>query len=156
MNTQAVRERPLTILFVEDNHDHAELVLDNLEEHQVVNVIHHVTDGGPALDYLFRRGAYADPEKSPRPDVILLDLRLPKVDGLEVLRQIKTTDVLQRIPVVILTTSSAESDLDRAYEYHANSYLIKPVEFDAFEKLMGELGFYWLCWNRDPWPKARV
>lgn len=143
--------QPLTILLVEDNPDHAELITRSFWEHRVANQLRRVPDGAEALDYLFRRGDYADPEKSPRPHLILLDLRLPKVDGLEVLREIKSDDELGFIPVVILTTSEAERDVARAYEYRANSYLLKPVDFEKFTKLMDELGFYWLGWNRRPW-----
>ena len=143
--------QPFIILLIEDNPDHVELILRSFQEHRVVNKIYHVSDGEAALDYLFRRGDYADPEKSPRPHVILLDLRLPKIDGLEVLKEIKTAKELQRTPVVILTTSEAERDLAGAYEHNANSYLVKPVDFCKFIQLMNDLGFYWLGWNRQPW-----
>lgn len=142
---------PLVILLVEDNPDHTELIVRSLQDHRVANRIYHVPDGEAALDYLFRRGEYEDPEKSPRPHVILLDLRLPKVDGQEVLQAIKTTERLRRIPVVIVTTSEAERDVAQAYDSHANSYLVKPVDFDKFTQLMDDLGFYWLGWNRHPW-----
>ncbi|NLS93295.1 MAG: response regulator [Planctomycetaceae bacterium] len=143
--------QPLTILHVEDNTDHAQLIARSLQKNRVANVIRHVLDGEEALDYLFLRGEYATLEVAPRPQIILLDLRLPKVDGLEVLRTIKTTDALLPIPVVILTSSEAEKDVARAYEYHANSYLVKPVGFDKFSEMMEQLGFYWLAWNRYPW-----
>lgn len=141
---------PLIILLVEDNPDHAELVLRSFEEHRVANRIFHVQDGEAALDYLFRKGIYEDPNSSPRPHVILLDLRLPKIDGLEVLKEIKSSNVLQDIPVVALTTSESEQDMAGAYRRHVNSYLVKPVDFDKFSKLMDDLGFYWLAWNRKP------
>jgi two-component system, response regulator len=141
---------PLHILLVEDNDAHAELVIRGMRDQQVANRIHHVVDGEQALDYLFQRGAYADPEKNPRPNLVLLDLRLPRVDGLEVLRTIKTTPALVRIPVVILTSSDAESDIARSYDYHANSYLVKPLDFKTFTRLMKDLGFYWLGWNAKP------
>jgi CheY-like chemotaxis protein len=137
----------LVILLVEDNPDHTELVMRSFENHRVANKIHHVPDGQAALAYLFRRGDYTDPRRSPRPHVILLDLRLPKVDGVEVLKQIKDSKDLRRIPVVILTSSDAEEDLAGAYENHANSYLVKPLDFDKFTHLMNDLGFYWLAWN---------
>lgn len=143
----------LVILLVEDNLDHAELILRNLKEHRIVNNIHHVADGAQALDYLFRRKAYADPVMSPRPHLVLLDLRLPKVDGLEVLKRIKTDQSLKCIPVVILTTSDAESDVAAAYGNHVNSYLVKPVGFEDFSQLMDDLGFYWLAWNCGPCKK---
>jgi CheY-like chemotaxis protein len=141
---------PLIILLVEDNPDHAELVKRSLGNHRVANKIIHVQDGQIALDYLFRRNAYADSRTSPRPHLILLDLRLPRVDGLDVLTQIKKSVELQKIPVVVLTTSEAERDVARAYAHSANSYLVKPVGFDEFNQLMQDLGFYWLGWNIHP------
>jgi CheY-like chemotaxis protein len=138
------------VMLIEDNLDHAELVMRTLAEHQVINQIRHFTEGQSALDYLFRRGEYTDPATSPRPNLILLDLRLPRVDGLEILKEIKNSDELRCIPVVILTTSEAERDIARAYLNHANSYLVKPVGFEEFNKLMEDLGFYWLGWNTSP------
>jgi len=151
METEAMNGEPLGILLVEDNLDHSELIMRSFQDHRVVNKISHVADGEEALDYLLRRGKYADPRKSPRPHVILLDLRLPKVDGLEVLREIKMDEGLRHIPVVILTSSAAERDVAEAYEHHANSYLVKPVDFGKFTVLMSDLGFYWLGWNHYPW-----
>lgn len=142
---------PVTILFVEDNADHAELVMRRLGNHPVANRIHHVRDGKLALDYLLRRGDYSDPRKSPRPRVVLLDLRLPKLDGLAVLETIRDSEELEKIPVVILSTSDAESDVVKAYGHHANSYLVKPIDFKEFTKLMDDLGSYWLGWNHYPW-----
>jgi len=139
----------MVILLVEDNPAHAKLVMRSLEEHQILNKVYHVSDGEAALDYLFQRGAYADPASSPRPGLILLDLRLPKIDGLSVLSQIKQSD-LSTIPVVVLTTSGAEADTLRAYEHHANSYLVKPMNFEKFAQMMKDLGFYWLVWNQTP------
>jgi CheY-like chemotaxis protein len=143
--------KPLIILLVEDNPDHAALVLRNLEEFQVANKIFHVEDGEAALDFVHGRGQYSDPEKYPRPDLMLLDLRLPRIDGLEVLREIKSDKDLHTIPVVILTTSDGERDMAMAYEYHANSYVTKPIDFDAFAQLLKDIGFYWLAWNKRPW-----
>jgi CheY-like chemotaxis protein len=144
---------PLHILLVEDNEAHSELVIRGMHDQQVANRIHHVLDGEQALDYLFQRGAFADLHKNPRPNLILLDLRLPKIDGLEVLKTIKTTPALLRIPVVILTSSDAESDIARSYDYHANSYIVKPLDFKTFTNLMKDLGFYWLGWNTKPLPE---
>ncbi len=149
-----MKGEPFEILLVEDNADHAELIRRSFAANQVVNRLNMVTDGQAALDYLFQKGKYTDSSKNPRPDVILLDLRLPKVDGLEVLRQIKADEGLQSIPVVILTSSAAEHDLAQAYKQHANSYLVKPVSFEQFTKLMADLGYYWLGWNRYPWAEA--
>ena len=142
---------PLRILLVEDNDDHAEAIQRSLMTHQVANNVYRVIDGQQALDYLLRRGEYAEPYKSPRPHVVLLDLRLPKVDGLEVLRVIKESEDLKRIPVVILTSSQAEKDVAMAYDCHANSYVVKPLDFDKFSNLMKDMGFYWLAWNRNPY-----
>ena len=142
---------PLTILLVEDNLDHAELVMRNLEDFHLANTIIHVEDGEAALDYLYGRGMYADRNLFPMPHLMLLDLRLPKVDGLEVLKEVKNNEALRALPVVILTTSDAERDMAMAYEYHANSYVTKPVDFSEFSNLMKDLGFYWLVWNKRPW-----
>ncbi len=141
---------PVLVMLIEDNLDHAELVMRTLQDHRIANRIRHFTDGQTALDYLFRRGEFALPESNPLPHVILLDLRLPRVDGLEVLKTIKEEDTLKSIPVVVLTTSEAEKDVARAYYYHANSYLVKPLGYEEFRKLMEDLGFYWLGWNIQP------
>lgn len=146
-----VNGEPLILLLVEDNAAHAEMVKRSFEQHQVSNIIQHVEDGQAALDYLGREGEYKDETKYPFPHCVLLDLRLPKVDGLEVLRQIKTNDSLKKMPVVILTTSAAEKDVAMAYEYHANSYVVKPMDFDKFDALMNDLGYYWMAWNQNPW-----
>lgn len=145
------KEDSVNILLVEDNASHAELVMRSLGEHRLTRTISHVSDGEAALEYLFRRGTYDDDEKYPRPDLVLLDLRLPKIDGLEVLKEIRSTENLQRMPVVILSTSYAELDVGKAYDYHANSYLVKPLDFEEFTQLMNDLGFYWLGWNHYPW-----
>ena len=152
MPSEDVHGDPLTILLVEDNLPHAELVKRSLETHEIANRIYHVSDGEAALAYLFRQGVYADPATSPRPHVVLLDLRLPKVSGLDVLREIKTHNDLCTIPVVILTTSTAQRDVVSAYAQHANSYLVKPVDFAAFTRLMHDLGLYWFLWNYYPMP----
>jgi CheY-like chemotaxis protein len=141
---------PVFVMLVEDNIDHAELIIRTLSEHRVANKIRHFMDGQSALDYLLRQGEFSDPAQSPRPHIILLDLRLPRVDGLEVLKAIKESEELQYIPVIVLTTSEGERDVARAYLNHANSYLVKPVGFDEFNKLMEDLGFYWLEWNTTP------
>jgi CheY-like chemotaxis protein len=141
---------PILVMLVEDNADHAELVIRTLQDHRIANTIKHFSDGQAALDYLLRHGEYEDPETSPYPHMILLDLRLPRVDGLDVLRIIKEQEALKTIPVIVLTTSEAEKDVARAYNNHANSYLVKPVGFDEFSKLMHDLGFYWLGWNTHP------
>ncbi len=141
---------PLAILLVEDNPDHAELVKRSFKNHRVLNKIYHVWDGEEALDYLFRRGNFADAEKHPRPHLILLDLRLPKIDGLEVLEEIKKSEDLRCIPVVVLTSSEAEKDVVKAYNNYVNSYVVKPLDFEKFTQLMDSVGFYWLAWNSQP------
>jgi len=142
--------QPLTILLVEDNPDHAELVMRNLEDFKVANRVMHVDDGQKALDYLYGQGEYTDRLKFPLPNLVLLDLRLPRVDGLQVLREIKENADLRALPVVILTTSDAERDLAAAYASHANSFLTKPINFGEFSNLIRDLGFYWLAWNKNP------
>jgi CheY-like chemotaxis protein len=143
-------DSPLEILLVEDNPDHAELIRRSMAEHRVANRLNHVADGEAALDYLLRRGAYAPPCDPAPPHVVLLDLRLPKIDGLTVLAAIKSDPDLRAIPVVVLTTSEAERDIARAYDNHVNSYLVKPPDFERFARLMNDLGYYWLGWNRKP------
>jgi len=145
-----VKGEPITILLVEDDMAHAEIVHRNLEDFRVANKIVHVTDGQAALDYLFQRNGFADTAAHPRPSLILLDLRLPKVDGIEVLRSIKSDEKLRLIPVVVLTTSEAEADMVNAYGFGAGSYLVKPVDFDKFNQLLETFGYYWLAWNRYP------
>jgi CheY-like chemotaxis protein len=141
---------PILVMLVEDNVDHAELVIRTLEEHRIANRVRHFLDGQTALNYLFRRGEFAAEQGTPQPHVILLDLRLPRVDGIDVLKAIKEDNELKVIPVVVLTTSEAEKDVARAYYNHANSYLVKPVGFEEFKRLMDDLGFYWLGWNTHP------
>ena len=143
---------PILVLLIEDNSDHAELVMRTIKNHRIPTRIQHLSDGEIALDYLLRRNTFSDPEKSPRPHMVLLDLRLPRVDGLEVLRIVKQDVDLRQIPVVILTTSEAERDVQAAYDNHVNSYLVKPAGFEEFSSMMNDLGTYWLQWNK----QARV
>ncbi len=153
MKAAATKGDPVIILLVEDDPAHAEIVRRNFAGFRIVNrptQLMHVADGQQALDYVFRRAEFQDPGQSPRPDLILLDLRLPKVDGLEVLTSIKADAELASIPVVVLTTSAAEADIAKAYDNHANSYLVKPMDLPQFRKLMDALGFYWLVWNQHP------
>lgn len=136
---------PISILLVEDNLDHAHLVMRKFKAFKIANTITHVEDGEAALEYLHKTN-----QENCKPNLVLLDLRLPKIDGLEVLRIIKETAEYKNIPVVILTTSDAETDIAKAYHLHANSYLVKPVDFENFTQLMEILGFYWICWNKNP------
>lgn len=141
---------PVLVMLIEDNIDHAELVIRTLDEHRIGNKVRHFLDGQSALDYLYRRGEFSEPTEFQLPHVILLDLRLPRLDGIDVLKTIKGDPDLKSIPVVVLTTSEAEKDVAKAYYNHANSYLVKPVGFEDFKKLMDDLGFYWLGWNLNP------
>jgi len=141
---------PLTILFIEDDPAHAEITMRNFKKNRISNRVIHLWDGQEALDYLFRKGKYTDPGTSPLPHLILMDLRLPKVDGLEVLEKIRSHDNLKCIPTVILTTSEAEIDITRAYDYNVNSYLVKPMDFEKFSNLIEAFGFYWVVWNKYP------
>jgi len=138
------------ILLVEDNRMDVELTLDAFHEAKLLNTIHVASDGQEALDYLFGRGKYADQNAFPRPNLVLLDLKLPRVDGFEVLRQIKSTPILKRLPVVILTSSKEEGDRALSYDQGANSYLVKPVSFDGFLGVVREIDGYWLSLNVAP------
>lgn len=135
-----------TILLVEDDETHAMLIIRSFESMRIEK-IYWVCDGEEAMDYLLHREAFADRKKSPRPDLILLDLKIPKLDGHEVLRRIKNLDELKAIPVVVLTTSHNERDLRKAYLNHANSYLVKPLGIDQFLQLTQHLSLHWLEWN---------
>jgi CheY-like chemotaxis protein len=138
------------IMLIEDDIDHAELIMRTTEEHPIPNQVRHFPDGQFALDYLFRRNNFSDAVSSPRPQVILLDVHLPGLDGIDILRTIKASDELRMIPVVMLTTSANERDIARAYCNHANSYLVKPVGREEFKELMDHLCFYWLGKNMSP------
>jgi CheY-like chemotaxis protein len=142
-------QTPVEILIVEDNPSDLKLTLHSLQRHKITNRIHTVRDGVEALDFLFRRGAYANYEES-SPKVILLDLKLPKVNGLEVLRQLKATPSTASIPVVMLTSSAEDSDIATSYKLGANSYIVKPVDFDKFSESVRQLGLYWLLLNQLP------
>jgi DNA-binding response OmpR family regulator len=138
------------ILLVEDDIDHAEMIIRITREHPIRNCILHFHDGNSALDYLFRRKHFNDPDSSPRPKVILLDMHLPGRDGIDILRTIKASDELKMIPVIMLTSSATEMDITRAYCNHANSYLVKPIEWAEFKELMDNLCCYWLGKNMNP------
>jgi two-component system response regulator len=135
------------VLLVEDNPRDAELTIRALKRHNLANQLHHVVDGAEALDFLFRRGKYEGRRQDGSPRVILLDLKLPKMNGLDVLRLMKDDPHLRTIPVVIVTSSAEDPDMEAAYRLGANSYVVKPVEFDAFMEAMSKLGVYWLLLN---------
>lgn len=137
----------LRVLLVEDNPAHAELILRSLEDHKIPSNLYHAPDGEAALDYLFQRGEFSDPVANPQPHIILLDIRMPKIDGLTVLKEVKTSPELRHIPIIILTTSNNRHDVMSAYANYVNSYLVKPVDFESFTQLMNEISLYWLNWN---------
>ena len=138
------------ILMVEDNPDDVELTLRSLKKHNISNEVVLAHDGAEALDYLFATGAYADRDTSIMPAVILLDLKLPKVDGLEVLRRLRADERTELLPVVILTSSKEEQDMVNGYKLGANSYVRKPVDFVQFSAAIKQLGLYWLLLNEPP------
>jgi two-component system, response regulator len=135
------------VLLVEDNARDAELTIRALKRHNLANQLVHVQDGAEALDFLLGRGKYEGRHRDRSPKVVLLDLKLPKVDGLEVLRMMKEDKRLRTIPVVVVTSSAEDPDMQAAYNLGANSYVVKPVQFDAFMEAMSKLGVYWLMLN---------
>lgn len=141
---------PAHILLVEDNRMDIELTLDAFREVRLGNRVDVAANGQEALDYLFGRGKYGDRTTYPLPNLVLLDLKLPGVDGFEVLRQIKATPILKRLPVVILTSSKEEGDRALSYDSGANSYLVKPVSFEGFLDVIQQIGGYWLSLNVAP------
>jgi len=141
---------PIEILLVEDNIHDAELTIRALKKVNLANNLVHVQDGEEALNFIFGKGQYADRDIQQRPKVILLDIKMPKVDGIEVLRQIKTNETTKAIPVVIMTSSREEQDLISSYQLGVNSYVVKPVNFEAFAKAISDLGLYWLIINQLP------
>jgi two-component system response regulator len=138
------------ILIVEDEEAHAQLTQRAIRKSGNANHIDIVGDGEEALDYLFNRGKYTDRHKFPCPGLVLLDIKLPGIDGIEVLSQIKAHPLLRKIPVIMLTTSAREEDVAKAYSHYANSYLTKPVGFKEFEKKISQLDFYWMIVNEPP------
>lgn len=138
------------ILLVEDNPNDVELTLRALQKNHLANKVLVVTDGAQALDFLFARGEYANREAGSDPKVVFLDLKLPKVDGLEVLREMKADKRTQCIPVVMLTSSQEEQDIVESYQLGVNSYIVKPIAFESFARAIAELGFYWMVLNKAP------
>ena len=144
-------ESVVEILLVEDNPRDAELTLRALKKHNLANHVHVAKDGAEALDYIFATGIYAERNIHDHPKVVLLDLKLPKVDGMEVLRRIRADEGTKCIPVVVLTSSQEERDIVESYKLGVNSYIVKPVDFDKFLSTVQELGLYWLLLNKPPY-----
>jgi two-component system response regulator len=142
-----MQNNQIDILLVEDNPHEAKLTIMSLKENNLGTNLVHVDDGAEALDFLFARGAFAERQNQGNPKVVLLDLNLPKVGGLEVLRQMKLNDRTNKIPVVILSSSNQDKDVIEGYALGANSYVVKPMEFDAFTKAIGDIGSYWMMLN---------
>lgn len=140
----------IEILLVEDNQTDAELTIRALRKRNLGNKLVWVKDGAEALDYLFARGEYSHRDINHTPKVVLLDLRLPKVDGLEVLKKMRSEEQTRMIPVVILTSSKEDRDIVESYKFGVNSYISKPVEFEEFLNTVSEMGFYWLLLNKSP------
>jgi two-component system, response regulator len=138
------------ILLVEDNPHDAEMAIRALKKNNLANNVLHVTDGVEALDFIFARRAYSGREIENGPKVVLLDLKLPRVDGLEVLKAVKSDERTKVIPVIALTSSSEEKDIIESYRLGVNSYIVKPVDFDKFVEAIKGLGFYWLLLNQSP------
>ncbi|NQS90056.1 response regulator [Patescibacteria group bacterium] len=148
-----MNSRKVEILLVEDNPDDVELTLRTLRKRNLTNKIYVVSDGAEALEFIFATGAYAEREIKNKPRMILLDLELPKVNGIEVLGKIKSDERTKNIPVVVLTSSQEEQDMVKSYKLGVNSYIVKPVDFDKFSQVVSELGFYWVLLNKTPYSK---
>jgi CheY-like chemotaxis protein len=140
----------LEILLIEDDPADAELTMRSLEANKLVNVLKPVTDGAEAIDYLFGTGAYSGRDTTRTPKVVFLDLKLPKIGGLEVLERIRGDERTKHVPVVVLTSSSEERDLIDSYQLGVNSYIVKPLDFEQFAEAVRHIGLYWLLLNKTP------
>jgi two-component system response regulator len=148
--TETFSEQATFIVLVEDNPTDAELTIRALRRGRISNQIQLLEDGAEALDFLFCRGNYAHRSMTNQPKVILLDLKLPRISGLEVLRQLKSDPRTQMIPVVVLTSSAEDQDMIESYQLGVNSYIVKPVDFEQFNEAVKQLGFYWVLFNQSP------
>lgn len=142
--------RTIEILLIEDNPNDAELTIRALKKNNIANNILHIGDGEEALEFFFATGRYKDRSENITPKVVILDLKLPKVSGIEVLQKVKSDERTKLIPIVVLTSSKEERDVIESYKYGANSYIVKPVDFNKFAESIKELGFYWLILNEPP------
>ena len=142
----------IEVLLVEDNVHDAEMTIRALRKVNLANNLVHVKDGEEALEFIFAQGKFADRQPSDLPKVILLDIKMPKVDGIEVLRQLKSRESSKAIPVVIMTSSKEEQDIINSYQLGVNSYVVKPVDFEGFARAVSQLGMYWLLTNQPPLP----
>jgi len=138
------------MLLIEDNPDEAELTIRSLKKNNLANHLIHIDDGEKALDFIFSQGEYSNNTALMRPKLILLDLNLPKVDGLEILKRVKSDDRTKTIPVVVLTSSKEERDIIESYKLGVNGYIVKPVDFNSFTKAVADIGMYWLILNEPP------
>lgn len=138
------------ILLVEDNPDDADLTIRELQKHKLANKLVWVKDGEEALDFIFGEGSYAERNSKHKPKVVFLDLKLPKIDGIEVLREIRSREETKLLPVVILSSSREDQDVISTYNLGVNSYIVKPVEFDDFSRAIREIGYYWVVTNQAP------
>jgi len=145
-----MENREVEILLVEDNPNDAELIKRSLKKVNLANKLVHVRDGAEALDFIFARGDYSSRKVEIIPKVILLDIKMPRVDGIEVLRAIKSNEATRTIPVVIMTSSKEEQDIITSYKLGVNSFVVKPVDFESFAKAVSELGMYWVLINQPP------
>lgn len=143
-------ENEIEILLVEDNPGDAEMTIRALRKNNLANNLMHVKDGAQALDFIFAQGEYANRTNKNLPKIVVLDLKMPKVNGIEVLRRIKNDERTRKMPVVVLTSSKEDPDVDECYRLGVNSYVVKPVEFDEFFKAVSDLGLYWMIVNQNP------
>ncbi|EQA64416.1 response regulator [Leptospira alexanderi] len=143
-----LQDQPISILYAEDNPQDSELTLRSLKRHNLTNQVKLVRDGEEALEYLYATGRYENRDKTQLPSLILLDLKMPKVDGIEVLRRVRSEEFTKMLPVVILTSSAEEKDIVESYRLGVNSYVVKPLDFDKFSEVASEIGFYWILVNQ--------
>jgi two-component system response regulator len=144
-------EHIVDILLVEDRPEDAELAMIGLRKYNLVNKIDWVKDGEEALEYIFAQGRYSSRNPDHKPRLILLDIHMPKVDGIEVLRKLRSDDKVKHIPVIVLTTSKEEQDILNAYNLHVNAYMLKPVDFEGFTEAMKTMGMFWMLLNQRPY-----